>query len=76
MTITSEVVEMVFGTAPGSTRTMRVPDPRAGLEISHIETAASRFMTANPFNADVGALTSFQRADVVQTVRNSIISPA
>ena len=70
----NEVCEMTFGTALGGMRTIRVPGPRAGIDVSHVETAASRFMVANPFNEKVGTRTGFQRAELVRTIRTPLLA--
>ena len=72
--MTRKVCEMVFGTSQGGTRVIRVPDPRDNINISHVETAVGRFVAANPFHPEVGALINIQSVDLVRTTRVPLIS--
>ena len=61
-----ELCELHFNTSLGRKRVVRVPDPTPGLNGAMAQSAATRFIFANPFNAEtIGSLTAFVRADKV-----------
>ena len=54
-----------FNTSLDGKRTIRIPDPAPALDVPVINTAASRFITADPFDATIGTLTSLASAELV-----------
>ena len=60
-----ETAELVFKTSLEGTRTIRVPNPVDNVTQFMLNTAVSRFISANPFDETVGDLIEFKRADRV-----------
>ncbi|MCL2373007.1 MAG: DUF2922 domain-containing protein [Defluviitaleaceae bacterium] len=69
VTKNSEVVELMFLTESGGRRAIRVPNPPPTLTVQAVNTAASSFIEANPFEEEIGPLVSLHRADRVQVTR-------
>jgi len=65
---------MTFSTSLGRTRTISVPNPHAGLNAAGVNEAAGMFITANPFNAETGALVNLLRASRVTVTRQTIVA--
>ena len=59
-----------FNTSLDNKRTVRIPDPASTLDVPTIESAADRFIVANPFDATIGTLTSLASAEL--TTANTI----
>ena len=70
---TRNTCNLIFNTSLDKRRTVRIPDPADTLDVITIQTAASRFVTANPFDETVGSLMSLASAELVTTNRIALI---
>ena len=68
-----ETGELTFTTSLGGTRVIRIPDPASGITDVALNTAASRIITANPFDETIGELKTLKRAERVVVNRVAII---
>ena len=71
-----ETAELVFTTSLDGTRIIRVPNPVENVTQFMLSTAASRFISANPFDETVGNLVAFKRADRVIVSRIILLPEA
>jgi len=70
---TRNFCEMHFNTSLDGNRIIRIPDPVDGIAAATVNSAAMRFVSANPFDETVGSLTSLARADHVVVTRTVLI---
>lgn len=70
---TRNFCEIVFNTSLDGSRVVRIPDPVANLTVASVNSAASRFINANPFDETIGSLTSVKRADRVTVTRRVLL---
>jgi len=75
-TTVRETCNLRFSTSLDSTRTIRVPDPGAGLTPANVTQAASRFIAGNPFDESVGSLVQLENAYVIQQTRIQLLPTA
>jgi hypothetical protein len=66
---------MTFRTSTGRNRVVSINGPRPDLTLSTVNSAAGALMTANPFNAETGALVELLNAQRVSVARSVIIGP-
>jgi len=64
---------LIFSTSLDKTRTVRIPEPSAALTVPTIQLAASRFVTANPFDETIGSLVALVKAERVTVNRTVLI---
>ena len=64
---------LIFNTSLEKRRTVRIPDPAATLNVLTVQTAAQRFISANPFDNTVGTLESLANVELVTTRRRVLI---
>jgi hypothetical protein len=68
-----ETCQLLFRTSQGKNRLVTVKEPRDGINLTAVNSAASMMMTANPFDAETGHLVSLVRVQVVTVTRQAII---
>lgn len=68
-----ETVVMTFATSRGTQKNMRIRDPRPNVSSADVESAATSFITANPYEAEIGSLERLVGAEhVVDTITTVI----
>ena len=70
---TTNSCNLVFNTSLDKRRTVRIPDPVQGLATSTVQTAATRIISANPFDETVGSLVSLANAELITVSRIVLI---
>jgi len=70
--MTSQQCVLTFNTSLEKTRAVRINEPRSGLTNLVVTTAANSFISANPFDETVGALTGLKNAELI-TVTNTVL---
>lgn len=71
----NESLQMTFRTSHEKNRVITIVNPRNNLAAPTVNSVANMFISANPFDAKVGELVSFVRAQHVSVVRKQIIAP-
>jgi hypothetical protein len=69
-----ETCQLTFSTTLGRRRVVSINDPRAGLTGIQAQGAAGAFISANPFDAETGALVELLSAHHV-VVDSAVIVP-
>ena len=70
---TTHTCVMTFNTSLYGKRNVRIPDPRPGLSVSAVTTAAGSFLSISPFDETIGTLTSLARAELVSETHTILI---
>jgi hypothetical protein len=73
MTTERETCNLIFNTSLDGKRVVRIPDPSPTLSVATVNTAASRFIAANPFDETIGSLVSLANAEKVVITRIVLI---